>query len=215
MVSLPKIIITADDYGMSPRFNAGILELAREGIVTSISVMIGRKYIRKADLLTLDVALGLHLEIKSVSSYREVISQIKRFAKRFGRLPAYLDGHQHQHITPGNISHVIRAAKRFSLPVRSRYPADRVLLKSAGVSTPDQFVSWHPERLSVLKKRLREAQSSPVSELVTHPGYADKDCRYPYNVERSQELNFLKSARFRKMLLDFSAINYSSLGFPK
>lgn len=41
MYGTKKIIITADDYGMSQRFNAGILELAQNGTVTSISVMMG------------------------------------------------------------------------------------------------------------------------------------------------------------------------------
>lgn len=207
----PKIIIAADDYGMSPRFNAGILELAQSGIVTSISVMIGRKYIGKADLLSLSVALGLHLEIDPVSSYQEVVAQIKRFAKRFGRLPAYLDGHQHQHITPENIGYVIRAAKRFSLPVRSRFPVDREALRQGGILTPDNFVSWHPERIPVLIDRLKKARGYPISELVTHPGYADKNCPYPYNKERYRELKLLKSARFQEILTDFSSTDYSQL----
>lgn len=47
-----------------------MLEVARAGLITGISVIIKREHIRKAELLTLDVALGLHLELENSSSYQ-------------------------------------------------------------------------------------------------------------------------------------------------
>jgi predicted glycoside hydrolase/deacetylase ChbG (UPF0249 family) len=207
-MSRPKLIITGDDYGMSPRFNQGMLEAARAGLITGISVMIKRKYIRKTELLGLGIPLGLHLELKPSSSYQEIASQIERFKKRLGQLPAYLDGHQHQHITPENINHVIRAAKYYGLPVRSRLPADRIRLQQNEIVTPNHFVSWHPGRLAVLEKRLRESRTLPVSELVTHPGYSDERCPYPYNQEREAEFAFLRSRAFQKLIRPFRLIRY-------
>ncbi len=206
----PKLIITADDYGMSPRFNQGMLEAARAGLVTSISVMIKRKYIRKSELLNLAVSLGLHLELKPSSSYREITLQIARFKKRFGRLPDYLDGHQHRHIAPGNIAQVIRAAQRYQLPVRSRLSEDRDMLRRENVVTPDNFISWHPDRLAVLTKRLRETKIFPISELVVHPGYFDPHCQYGYNQERGAELAFLKSGSFTRLIKEFSLLSYKN-----
>lgn len=210
-MSRPKLIITADDYGMSPRFNQGMLEMARAGLITGISVMIKRKYIRKAELLALDIALGLHLELENASSYREIASQIERFKKRLGKLPTYLDGHQHKHVTPDNINRVIRAARHYGLPVRSRLPADRIHLKKSGVATPDNFISWHPSRLTVLTERVQQTKTLPVSELVVHPGYPDKNCSYPYNRERADELEFLRSSHFRKLIRDFELVSYTDI----
>lgn len=210
-MSRPKLIITADDYGMSPRFNQGMLEMARTGLVTGISVMIKRKYIRKAELLALDTALGLHLELENSSSYQEITSQIERFKKRLGRLPAYLDGHQHKHVTSGNIARVLRAAWHYGLPVRSRLPTDRAQLEQNGIATPSHFISWHPARLLVLKGRLRESRSLPISELVTHPGYFDRRCPYPYNQEREVELAILRSKDFQKLIRPFQLIRYTEL----
>ena len=207
----PKLIITADDYGMSSRFNQGMLEAARAGLITSISVMIKRKYIRKSELLNLAVSLGLHLELKPSSSYREITSQIARFKKRFGRLPDYLDGHQHQHVTPENIDRVIRAAKHYHLAIRSRLPADRLTLKQSGASTPDNFVSWHPERLPVLAERLQKSRAFDISELVVHPGYYDARCSYGYNQEREAELAFVQSARFQELIQPFQLVGYTYL----
>jgi predicted glycoside hydrolase/deacetylase ChbG (UPF0249 family) len=210
-MSRPELIITADDYGMSPRFNQGILEAARTGLITGISIMIKRKYIRRAELLALDIALGLHLEFENPSSYRGIISQIEQFKKRFGRLPAYLDGHQHRHVTPDNIDRVIRVAQRYGLPIRSQRPTDRAHLLRNGVVTPTHFVSWHPKRLSVLEERLLASRSFPITELVTHPGYFDKRCAYPYNQEREAELAFLRSGDFQKLIRPFQLIRYTDL----
>lgn len=210
-MSRPKLIITADDYGMSPRFNQGILELAQAGLVTGISVMIKRKYIRKDDLLALDISLGLHLELRNMSPYREITSQIVRFKKRFGRLPAYLDGHQHKHITPNNLDRVIRAAQQYELPVRSRLPTDRTYLQQKEITTPSNFVSWHPGRPSVLETRLRKSLLLPVSELVVHPGYMDKNCRYRYNEEREAEMFLLRSEWFHRLIRPFQLVPYTSI----
>ncbi len=210
-MSRPKLIITADDYGMSPRFNQGMIEAAHAGLITSISVMIKRKYIRKSELLNLAVSLGLHLELKPSSSYQEIKSQIERFKKRLGQFPAYLDGHQHQHITPENIGRVIRAAKRYHLPIRSRLLADRLVLRRGEVSTPDNFVSWHPERLPVLTERLDKSRVFPVSELVVHPGYHDARCSYAYNQEREAELAFLRSPNFQELIRPFRLVGYTYL----
>lgn len=210
-MSSPKLIITADDYGMSPRFNQGILDLTREHIVTGISVMILRKYIRAQELLALQVPLGLHLEFKKNALEKDIHVQIIRFQKRFGILPAYLDGHQHQHLAPGNLERVLHVAKKYKLPVRSRLPEERSLFKRHRVGSPDYFISWHPSRIAVLKKKLQEAQNFTISELVVHPGYYDKNCAYPYNQQREEEIHFLRSPRFKKLLQSFQLAQYPNL----
>ncbi len=207
----PSLIITADDYGMSPSFNQGILELASARLITGISIMIKRQYIKRNELLAFGIPLGLHLELRTASSPEEIKDQIERFRERFGRLPAYLDGHQHKHLHSENLDWTIRAAKRYSLPVRSRFPVDRAILKENGLATPGNFVSWHPERLHILKKRLREARGYQISELVVHPGYRDVRCRYPYNQERVVELEFLRGSSFRAMIKPFRLMQYTDL----
>ena len=139
------------------------------------------------------------------------MAQIECFKKRLGRPPAYLDGHQHQHVTPENIDRVIQAAKRYRLPIRSRLPADRLALKQSGVNTPDNFVSWHPARLPVLAERLDKSQTFPISELVVHPGYYDARCLYPYNQEREAELAFLRSPNFQELVQPFRLVGYTYL----
>lgn len=207
-----RLIITADDYGMSPRFNQAVHELARSGVITGASIMVRRPHLNPATIQALPISLGLHLELEPTSPLEEVGSQIARFKHLFGRLPAYLDGHQHQHLVPQHFQAVMLAAQRHHLPVRSRFAEDRAILKSAGIPTPENFISWHPDRIDTLKERMLEARKFSVSELVVHPGYFDPACAYPYNREREQELDFLKGQIFKKLLAPFESISYSQLG---
>lgn len=204
----PKLIITADDYGMSPRFNEGVLEAVRTGVISGISVMVKRKYIGPQELLDLHIPLGLHLELEKHSPGQEITSQILHFKNFFGKLPAYLDGHQHQHLAPEHFSGVIAAAKKFGLPVRSRQEEDRSLLRQHCISTPENFISWHPDRLHILEERLAKSQQHLLSELVVHPGYFDPACPYPYNEQRQSELNFLKSDFFKNLIASFELTSY-------
>lgn len=207
----PKLIITADDYGMSPLFNRGIGELARVKLITGISVMVKRPFIEATKLNFLNLPLGLHLELEELSSYEEIESQIIAFRDIFGMLPTYLDGHRHQHLSVGNFPLIIEAARKFLLPVRSRFQEDRQILREQFIVTPDNFVSWHPTRTAILAERLRAAQTFSVSELVVHPGYFDPACDYPYNREREAELTFLKSPSFQELITPFELASYPAI----
>lgn len=210
----PKLIITADDWGLSPEFNQGIIETARAGVTTGISIMIRRSFVDEDALLQIQnekLALGLHLELEGNSPESEIFSQIEEFQKRLEQLPDYLDGHQHHHLSERFLSYTIAAAKQYDLPVRSRYPEDRITLQEAGIRTPDNFISWHPSRLSVLEERIETAKQFSLSELVVHPGYFDPNCDYPYNHKREMELSFLKSEKFQQLITDFQRIPYTEV----
>lgn len=45
MTAEHTFIVTADDYGLSPKFNEGILEAASNKLITSISMMVDRDYL--------------------------------------------------------------------------------------------------------------------------------------------------------------------------
>jgi len=206
-----KLIINADDYGLSPLFNKGIVELAKEGVISSLSVMIRRNFIDVAELKNLkNISLGLHLELKEDDALEEIESQIKAFEHKLGFLPSHLDSHKHPHLTKNNLPKVITIAQKYSLPLRSYMAANRKLIKNAGLKTPDAYIDWHPERIAILENDFQKL-SVPVAEMVCHPGYFDKNSTSSYNERRKQELNFLKSAQFKEMIKKFKIINYYEL----
>jgi chitin disaccharide deacetylase len=208
---MKKLIINADDYGLSPLFNKGILELAEKKIITSISVMIKRKYIKKSDLQNLEgFSIGLHLELDENSTKAEIERQVEKFAIKLGKLPSHLDGHQHKHLTPNNLPKVISVAKKYYLPIRSLEKSQRKEMKKAKIKTPERFISWHPKNPQKLFKKLSESKESVV-ELVCHPGYFDEKCSYPYNKNREEELSILKSKKFQKAIENFLLTTYSQI----
>ena len=208
-VTNPRLIITADDYGLSPLFNRGIEELAGLNLITGTSVMITRPFIETSLLNFPNLSIGLHLELGDSSTKEEIYRQITLFREKFGKFPAYLDGHQHQHLTSHNFPSVIESAHNFNLPVRSRFSQDRKKLVETATATPQNFISWHPDRIPILAERLYEAQQYTLSELVVHPGYFDHQCEYPYNKERETELTFLKSHEFQAIITPFTLLSYS------
>jgi predicted glycoside hydrolase/deacetylase ChbG (UPF0249 family) len=203
-------ILTADDYGLAEGFNRGILELANTGYLSGISVMVKRKFVRPSDLLTLPhIDLGLHLELVTPASEKDIQKQIEIFQKLFERMPDYLDGHQHCHIAQENIEAVILIAQKYRLPVRSRFSEDRERLRAAGIATPDAFISWHPTRKEIFFENVRQARG--MTEIVCHPGYFDAQTDYPYNREREAELEILKSQEFQDLLRHRPRFRYSTL----
>lgn len=208
---MKKIIINADDWGLSPLFNKGILALMKKGIISSTTVMINQKYIEPEKLLNLDnISIGLHLELDNKSKISEVEEQIIKFKQVFNKYPSHLDGHQHCHIFPEHIGNVVKVAKKYSLPVRSRFNEDREFFIKNKIKTVDLFLSWHPKRIDELIKKINNINAN-VSEVVCHPGYFDKNCNYSYNKQREKELKFLQSSKFLAAIKKFQLMNYYEL----
>ena len=211
MKKIKKLIINADDWGLSPLFNKGILELVEEGIVTSISVMINHEYIEPKNLLTFPkISIGLHLELGKESEISEIENQVEKFKQLFNRFPSHLDGHQHCHILPGNIENVIAVAKKHSLPVRSRFSEDREFFIKNGIKTPGLFLSWHPKRAEEFIEKIKNINVY-IAEIVCHPGHFDENCDYLYNKQREQEFKFLKSPKLLSIISKFKLISYYEL----
>ena len=128
--SWTPVVICADDYGMTPEVNAGILELARHQRISATSVMSlsphwsdGASPLR--DLTTL-IDVGLHLDWTSAFAIekgfgtslpklmglstlrllrpehieRAIQEQLDLFEEKFQAPPDHVDGHQHIHQFP-------------------------------------------------------------------------------------------------------------------
>ncbi len=118
---------TADDWGLSAGVNAGILELARRGIIRRVSVLADGQAISDGleELKKLPVQIGLHFNLTygphavgrspgSMMLRWLLASRAKRaqWAKNqfqrqtqalanLGVQVSYLDGHHHMHVLPG------------------------------------------------------------------------------------------------------------------
>lgn len=137
-----KLVLCADDFGQSAAISAGIVALIADRRVTATSVMSESPYWPAAALELARVQqfadVGLHLNLTHpfpaashirslgywlvMSSLRllsrprlaeEFIQQIDAFKRELGRLPDFIDGHQHVHAFP-----VIRSALTDAIAAR-------------------------------------------------------------------------------------------------
>ena len=196
----PGLIVTADDYGYAPGYDAGILEAARAGAVDAVSVMV----LRGPDaepLLATGVEIGLHLEIdapdgEEVDPVRAFDDQLARFVALFGAAPAYLDGHRHCHATGPHAGEIAGRAAAAGLPVRSVDPAHRQILRAAGVRTPERLIGRFREAddpMPVEIGALLAGEELPpgVTEWFVHPGHPDPASGSSYDAGRGVDLELL------------------------
>lgn len=187
-----KLIITADDFGRWPSYDAGMLEAIEAGAVDAVSVMALRLEAVPAQLTEWDGALGLHLErVGGGSLLREGVGeQIEQFERLVGRRPDYLDGHHHCHASADVVEVVAGYAAGMGLPVRSVGDEHRELLRGAGVRTPDLLIGRYEEAEAV---RPAELDSLPGgwTEWMVHPGRPDPRSGSSYDTGRGEDLEAL------------------------
>lgn len=183
-----ELIINADDLGLAPEVDRGVLRAALAGTVTSATLMVtmpgaqgGAHAARR--LLALGVSVGLHVDLvtgRDVDRHdpaavrAEVEAQAARFEALVGRPPTHLDSHKHTHRdVPAVLEAIAGLATRLSVPVRAQNDAVRAALRGRGIATPDAFAGdvgvepyWTVERLRAAVAAL----PAGTTELMCHPG---------------------------------------------
>lgn len=118
------IVVCADDFGASPSVDAAILQLARSGAISAVSTFSRGGSSERATAalrdLPLSVSVGLHVDMteprevtRPITSWlarsllprasqpawlrAELQRQCAQFEERLGRVPDFIDGHEHVH----------------------------------------------------------------------------------------------------------------------
>ncbi len=195
-----RLIITADDWGYSQRYNAGIAEAAQEGAIDSVSAMVLRDDCDPAPLLDCGVEVGLHLELAGALRRPGLLEEPRRqadaFAQLFGGPPAYIDGHHHCHAALPFAAAVEDLALELRVPLRAAGEDHRFRLEERGIAHPDRLVGRHSEREPALPRLLTEAlaaESLPwgTTEWMVHPGHPDPASGSDYDAGREEDLALL------------------------
>lgn len=215
------LIVNADDFGLSPGINRGIIEAHQHGIVTSASLMVCWPSAIQAAAYACSqpaLSLGLHIDIgewifrdgawetlyawtnpddpKAIA--REARLQLERFRDLAGRNPTHIDSHQHVHCRPPAHDVLAEIALEIGVPLRHfssiRYCGDFYGQSAIGEPLPDLIET------AALSRVLRRVPPG-VTELVCHPGYAG-DVESMYQEERQIELETLCADEIRDVLAD-------------
>jgi predicted glycoside hydrolase/deacetylase ChbG (UPF0249 family) len=173
------IVLCADDYGFSPGISIGIRELLERQRLSATSCMVVfpefaadgpllKPYLDRVDIglhftLTGDrsltaVALEAHLRPPPLARMLAALEeQVARFAGALGRLPDYIDGHQHVHVLPVVREAVVRVASRIGAYVRTTIE-------------PIDAAMWR--RPAPLESAYLACASRPLGRLALHRGVA-------------------------------------------
>jgi len=195
-----QLIITADDWGSSPRYNAGILEAVRAAAIDSVSAMVRRPWCDPAPLLESGVEVGLHLELPADMPERaaagEPAQQAQLFERLFGSTPAYIDGHHHCHAAAPLEAWVEELALSLGVPVRAVDEVHARRLRRRGIARPDRLIG----RLAPDEPMLPEVIAAALdghglpegtTEWMVHPGYRDPGHGSSYDQAREEDLHML------------------------
>jgi predicted glycoside hydrolase/deacetylase ChbG (UPF0249 family) len=150
---MQRLLVNADDFGLSDGINRGIIEAHQRGIVTSASLMPTAWAFDAAVYAAREnagLAVGVHLTLAEEDSLTgieipksyvelakglfrgkiradqlrgEMVAQIQRCLEAGVKL-AHIDTHQHVHLLPQLLPIVIELAKEYGIP-RVRVPLDR------------------------------------------------------------------------------------------
>ena len=200
------LIINADDFGYSKGVNKGIIEAHSEGVVTSTSVMITRKFANEAKVLLNypSLSVGLHFEQDKGKDIDELLSsQLNAFEKLLGRKPDHLDSHKHVHKRFEDIKKVFsNYSNKTKTPVRD-FDHAHFITSFFGFKTMDGTGSPAPKNVSIdgLLKTLNHTKDG-YNEIVCHPGYADNYLREnsSYNDMREKELKSLTDSKVKEFI---------------
>jgi predicted glycoside hydrolase/deacetylase ChbG (UPF0249 family) len=209
-----RLIINADDLGLSRSINEGIRECVDKGVVTSASLMV--RWPAAVDAARWahsqnELSLGLHLDLGEwvcvdgewSELYRvadrtdveavnkEVDAQLEAFINMAGRLPSHIDSHQHAHNEEPVRTVLLQRAARLGIAVRGHSVAYSGRFYG-------QWGGGHPYPDGIgFEALLNILDDLPMgtTELGCHPGTGASDFESMYISERAVEKDVLCDPR--------------------
>jgi predicted glycoside hydrolase/deacetylase ChbG (UPF0249 family) len=218
---LRRLIVNADDFGLSTGINRGIIECHERGVVTSASLMVRGPAAPEAAAYAREhpsLAVGLHVDLgewayqedrwiplyevvatdNAVLVDAEIRRQLAAFEQLTGSTPTHLDSHQHVHRDGSLRSVFMQVARELGVTLRhcSReitYCGEFYGQMRGGIPLPEAITA---EGLIAVLRLLRPG----VTELACHPGYGADLATTMYKDERAVEITTLCDPRVRAAL---------------
>lgn len=239
---MKRFTLCADDYALSPEVNKGILTLVQSGRVHAVSCLtestIWPEAAKQLQDTPHEVQIGLHFNLTlpfgqserlvsclladSISgridhnwARQRLDKQWEKFLRYFGRMPDFIDGHQHVHAFPGIRNVMIQYLRSWrwkgwvrSLASPTPFPADGLkrkvlsfatrplpeLLEFAGLPCNRHFAGFRPYRArhcfrSTFGQWLKHSPDGTL--IMCHPASSGGLSKDAIRLCREQELSYL------------------------
>ena len=130
-------MIIADDFGLDKDTTKAQLILAKKNKIDGVSVLVYSVADSDiVDLINTGTQIGLHLDLIETGSYpwssveklllsdsnlieKEILFQMNLFHLKFGRMPAFIDGHLHLHMMPRILSIFVKSFTQYYNDVKN------------------------------------------------------------------------------------------------
>lgn len=216
------LVVNADDLGLSPGVNEGILEAHANGIVTSTSLMVTRPGAEHAASALGDhpgLSVGLHFEEDRVHDLDDPAQaaelfelQLERFRDLTGHEPTHIDSHHHVHREGARLDLFRALAEPLRVPVRN--DGRVVYLGGFWAQTDAGLTDLECVRRPALVRLIANEALGPMTEVGCHPARLVGDFRSSYHDERAVELATLTEPGLRGEIeaLGVSLVSYHQVG---
>jgi predicted glycoside hydrolase/deacetylase ChbG (UPF0249 family) len=191
---VPRLIVNADDFGLTAGVTEGIVEAHVRGILTSTSLMVDRAAAEQAAALAHEhprLSVGLHFVDDTPKldepghAAREFAAQLARFRELMGSEPTHVDSHHHVHMK--RMPTFVPLVEQLGVPLRGDgrvpYLGEFYAHPAPGVVDLDRI--REPFLLRLLGAAGGDAG---FIELGCHPGRVTSELRSSYREEREIEL---------------------------
>jgi chitin disaccharide deacetylase len=200
-----RLIINADDFGLSAGVNQGILEAHTRGVVTSTSLMV---YAAAAEAAAADarshreLSVGLHFVEDGTADLddppqlaRAFKRQLDRFRALVGADPSHVDSHHHVHAVDDRLTAFAELVAPLGVPLRH----DGRIAYVGGFYGQWEYgvTDLSHIRVPFLLHLLATEVPGGFTELACHPGCVVGDFSSLYLGERAVELQTLTTPGLR------------------
>jgi chitin disaccharide deacetylase len=225
------LIVNADDFGLSPGINRGVIGSHERGIVTSASLMVRWPAAAEAAAYAREhrsLSLGLHVDIgewayrddewvpaysvvstEDVSGLEsEITRQLETFSTLSGMVPTHIDSHQHVHRRDPVRSLLTRFADALRIPLRQCSPSIIYCGNFYGQTTEGMSLRDNISVSGLMRTLM--ALKPGITELSCHPA-ATADFVSAYRTERQLEFETLCDPQVRRQI-DIMGIELLTFG---
>lgn len=209
---MKRLILTSDDFGMSPIYNEKMLEMIQLRFLSSISVMVERELKGQTDQWaslvkfnnTHNVSLGLHLELEDQNILSDSLRQLNKFQMLLGLKPSYVDVHKIQRVK-SNYNEIAQFCIINGLSIR-KYNETSIVIKSPVQS----FIATNRELPEIIDW-IESLKNELIYELIFHIGLFDPNCKSHWNKEREYDIKKLKYVNKLVIKKEIEIVSYKDL----
>lgn len=236
---MKRLVIVADDFGLSSGVNKGIIESIKNGVVTEPSLMVWSLGTKEAIDTIKKIGygqLGIHITLNNfietgkylhLADYEDllnntsekdlremVLAELEEFERSVGKKPTHITSHQHVHTHPKLKACIAEYGGNNGIPVRKVNSSEMGKVKATDYIF-SHIKGSYQEAFDGFLNDLATVEEDKTVEIFLHPGYVDEIMSKYSSLtnDRERDLKLVTDVEFKIRIekLGFQICNYSNI----